>query len=372
MRRITLPLLAAAVLLAGACSDDNGPKPGPEAGLDAAVDAAIPDTTRTDSTTPDSAPPPDAAEDAAQPDSAPPPPDVGPDALQPDTVAPVDIGVTYSGTFPKKPSVGFTHVTLTVDGVTRKIAIYRPQKAVAPNSPLIVACPSTDGLAEDGIWDIAANELADAEGLYVVSVEPLKQTKGDWDQHVAGETYFETYPNESFATNQDLKAVAAVIAEAKRVYAIDPKRVYTGGYSNGAFFAQFAAMLLPDRIAGFASAGGGLVRCPTTFDCIFNGQSASSPSCSVMSAMTGWCSCSGPEKPQTIPTPTASSPKPAGYIGHAINDDVVSVYYACQLSERMTTLGYPNKLALTTTGGHNAKPHFMVDAYAYLKAFSLP
>ncbi len=347
-------LVVVAVLFAG-CSDD-GATPGHEAGLDAAADIGPDDSARVL----------DVAKDGPTPDRSP-TSDVA--TLQPDTAAPYDIGVTYTGTFPANPNVGFTNLTLTVDGVARPMAVYRPIN-LKPGQPLIVACPSTDGSAEDGIYDISANELADAEGMYVVSIAPLKQPLGDWDQHDPGEVYFQTYPNMTFATNNDLKAVAAAIAEAKRVYNIDPKRVYTGGYSNGAFFAQFAAMLLADRIAGFASAGGGLVRCPTTYDCIFNGQGASSPSCGVMSGMTGWCSCTGAEKPQTIPTNPAY--KPAGYIGHAIDDDVVSVYYACQLSERMTTLGYPNKLALTTTGGHNAKPHFMVAAYAYLKAFSLP
>jgi predicted esterase len=366
MSKNALVLLLASALLIGACSDDNT-SPGAEAGVDAAADAAA--DTRTD--VGDGPSLSDAAADAAEADSSPPSPDSGVDSLQPDQGAPVDIGVTYTGTFPPTPTVGFTNVTLTVDGVARPMTIYRPT-TLKPNSPLIVACPSTDGSAEDGIWDIAANELADAEGMYIVSVEPLKQSQGDWDQHEANETYFQTYPNVSFATNNDLKAVAAAIAEAKRAYGIDPKRVFTGGYSNGAFFAQFAAMLLPDRIAGFASAGGGLVRCKTTFDCIFNGTGAPKADCATLATRPGWCSCSGAEKPQTIPTLPASAFKPAGYIGHAINDDVVSVYYACQLADRMTTLGYPNKLALTLTGGHNAKPHFMVDAWAYLKAFKLP
>ncbi len=268
------------------------------------------------------------------------------------------------GRLPPKAPTGFYPAKLTVGGVSRDVTVYFPPK-LAPNPPLILAFHGTGGTAEDGVWDTAANETADAQGVLVISLQARRMPQGDWDNHEPGQVYFETYPHTTIDNNNDLQLVLATIVEAERAYGVDPKRIYTAGFSNGAFFAQFAAMALADRIAGFASSAGGLVRCPQTGSCSFVGQATD---CGALAGESGWCSCSGAEKPVPLRNLTQ---KPAAYIAHSVRDGTVSSYYSCALSERLQSLGHPVSLALRTTGEHESPPHFMPEAWKFLSRHPL-
>lgn len=287
-----------------------------------------------------------------------------------DQSLPVDSGVTYTGAFPATLTTGFNAVTLVVGGVSRQLTVYvcaggTPKRDL----PLIIGFPGTSGIADSGIYDTQTFELCDAAVVEFIGIGMggLVQNQGDWDQHIAGERYLVTYPNVDLTTNNDLQTVVAAITEAKRAYGVDPRRVYATGSSNGAFFAQFVAMSLPHLVAGFAATGGGLVRCANTADCAFRGSSLT---CAGLAQEPGWCNCTGPEKPLTVPS--LAGYKPAGYIDHSNNDDLVSIYHACQLADRMTALGYPMHFNMRTTGGHGAQNGFMIQAWAYLKNFARP
>lgn len=273
-------------------------------------------------------------------------------------MTPYDIGNLYTGTFPAI-GFGFKKATLNVKGQARDVDLYFAQNTVN-NPPLVIACHGTGGTGEDAIWGSAANELADTYGVVVAAPNARTMTKGDWDQHQAGQIFFETYPTIDFDLNNDLQLVAAIIAEAKRAYHIDETRVYIAGYSNGAFFAQFAAMRLADRIAAFATAEGGLVECSNTSSCVFEG---SGTSCDVLAKQSGWCSCSGDEKPGPINT---VAPKPAAYIYHASDDGVVSPYYDCRLRDRLLSLGYTISFTMVSSGGHVWPDHFLPQAWSFL------
>lgn len=276
--------------------------------------------------------------------------------------APLDPAKLYSGALPQKQRLGFHAAALTVGGVKRALKVYFPAK-VAARPALIIACHGTGGNAEDGVWATAANEAADKHGAVVVSLQARKMTVGDWDNHKPGQVYFRTHPKTTLADNADLQLVAAVIHAAKQSYKIDPTRVYTAGFSNGAFFAQLAALALPDRIAGFASAAGGLVRCSGTGSCKFRGTATES--CAALSKQSGFCSCSGDAKPIAPPSAKAKR-KPAAYIAHSVRDDVVSSYYSCALAAELRKRGHPVKVALFTKQDHGAPPHFMASAFAFL------
>jgi poly(3-hydroxybutyrate) depolymerase len=261
--------------------------------------------------------------------------------------------------------VGPSTAKLTVAGVARTVALYLPQKRAAKPA-LVIVCHGTDGDAGEQLAEAAGDKLADSEGLVVAAPQARVMPKADWDQHTAGQIFFETYPKVTLETNVDLQLIVAIIAEAKAAYGIDEKRVYIAGFSNGAFFAQFAAMALGGRIAAFASKSGGLVRCDTTDVCTFSGSGSS---CAALATQTDWCSCSGSEKPGPIAT---TGYKPAAYLVHAADDGTVSPYYTCQLADRLKSLGYDVQLNIVPTGGHEWGDDFLPTAWPFLSKHVVP
>ncbi|MBW2734565.1 MAG: hypothetical protein JRH20_19430, partial [Deltaproteobacteria bacterium] len=173
----------------------------------------------------------------------------------------------YEGSFP--PTVSeFSSATLRVAGFARDVTLYLPE-GLPSSPPLVIVLHGTGGNAQDAIWSMEADQLADREKVVIAAPQARSMTTGDWDDHEAGQVFFETYPSINSSTNADLLLVRAIIAEAVRAYGVNPRRVYTMGFSNGAFFSLLCAAAMPDRIAGFAEMSGGLVRCDTMGECSF-------------------------------------------------------------------------------------------------------
>ncbi|MCA9607976.1 MAG: hypothetical protein KC619_20340 [Myxococcales bacterium] len=272
--------------------------------------------------------------------------------------------VGYEGSFPAAPEI-LEHVELTVGGLTREMALYVPPgRASAP--ALILAFHGTGGGVDDGVWDTEANNLADEnDQVLVVSPHARTMADGDWDQHGPGDIYFDTTEQDA-DVNADLLLVRAIIEEAVATWGVDRCRVYTAGFSNGAFFAQFVAMRMPDRIAGFVSGSGGFVECSNTSDCHFAGTGTT---CEDFAGQAGWCDCSGYEHPAVIPT---TGHQPAGWIAHAADDDIVSPYYSCRLAAQLDAAGFTYELHLRESGGHTPPPDMMRLAWPFLDAHRLP
>lgn len=272
----------------------------------------------------------------------------------------------YSGSFPSGSGV-HDGVTLTVGGQTRSLWTYLPA-GLSTGRPLLIVFHGTDNSGWDALQSSGAMTLADAQKLVVVAPQARTMKAGDWDNHVAGQKFFETYPATSPTSNNDLLLVQAIILEAQRAHGCDPRRVYTLGFSNGAFFSAFAALTLPDCIAAFGEASGGLVRCATTGSCSFYSQSGAT-SCATLAGEAGYCSCGGTEKPAPLPT---TGRKPPGYLSHAVDDVTVSVYYSCDLAARMQALGYTTSVKLRSGGGHAWPASFALDAWPFLSQHALP
>ncbi len=281
--------------------------------------------------------------------------------------SPQDSGITvpYTGTLPQ--GTGNLSATLTVAGLKRTVKIYKPAKlGAAP--PLMLTFHGTHGQAKDMLkaGSAYAREMADKSGVILVSPQARKMAKGDWDDHGPNDVYWETYPAVDPNKNPDLLLVQAMIHAANKAYKVDLKRVYTLGHSNGGFFSILAAMTLPNRIAAFAANSAGLVKCATMGSCSFVGKGTS---CQTYKSQSGYCKCSGPEKPGPVAT---TGRKPPGYLVHASDDTTISVQYMCALSERMTALGYQRSLNIKSGHGHSMPYNLGVDAWAYLSKFKLP
>jgi poly(3-hydroxybutyrate) depolymerase len=269
------------------------------------------------------------------------------------------------GTLPQGAGLN-EDVRLTVGGVERQMWTYLPQGPVA-GRPLLIVFHETDGTASGALEASGARALADSQQLAVVAPQARAMASGDWDNHSAGQRYFETYPNTSPSANLDLLLVKTIIQEAQRTLNCDPARVYAIGFSNGAFFAAFVALTLPSQIAAFAERSGGLVACGSTGDCGF--AASAGATCDELSRQPGYCSCAGAEKPAPLPT---SGRRPAGYLSHAIDDGTVSVYYTCALARRMQELGFPSSVVLNASGGHQWPEGFAATAWPFLSQHTTP
>jgi dienelactone hydrolase len=176
--------------------------------------------------------------------------------------------------------------------------------------------------------------------------------------------------------NDDLVYLRALIDAASAQWGVDATRVYTLGFSNGAYFSYFAAASMPDRIAGFAENSGGWMTdaCPTRTDA--DGASlyllmTPAPAGQDMPCATIFADAAFPQKCRVSATnklrPPTGARVPFGYIGHYSVDDGVSVVWSCLLAEGLGSRAQTRIRASDTDGttGHSAMPNFIDGAWAF-------
>ncbi len=274
---------------------------------------------------------------------------------------PGDDPVVYSGAFPAR--TGRFSVTLTVLAERRSVNVVVP-RTNPTNAPLVLAFHGTNGDGNVMLDESGAAALADQQNVIVVAPTSRWLPTGDFD-HDGAETYWETAPNWDVDRNQDVVLVRAIIQEARRVYRIDPTRVYAIGHSNGGFFSLFVSQLLRDRVAAFSENAGGLVRCTRRAACGFQGTGTT---CAMLQGQRGWCNCTGPELPVALAT---SGRRPPGQLVHGTADPLVSVYYTCALEARMRELGYTWQTRLTNGEGHVVSSTYAQTAWTFLAPLRL-
>ncbi|MBL8602664.1 MAG: hypothetical protein JNK72_12145 [Myxococcales bacterium] len=286
--------------------------------------------------------------------------DTGPRDTGNDVQAPSD-PVMYSGTFPNRG--GRFTANLTVLGERRSMVLAVPSTP-QPNPALLILFHGTNGDGNVIMTEANAAALASTDNVIVVAPTSRWLPFGDFD-HVDAETYWETAPNTDPDRNQDLVLTRAIIAEARRAYGVDPQRVYAAGHSNGAFMAHFVAQLFRDRIAAYASSSGGIVNCPRTTTCRFQGAGTT---CAQLRTRSGYCACTGPDLPTAV---GLTGNRPAAYITHGTRDPLVSVYYSCILEDRLTARGSTFQTVLRDGDGHVVPTNFAQSAWAFLRTRQL-
>jgi poly(3-hydroxybutyrate) depolymerase len=319
------------------------------------------------------------------------------DCGDPDCDADPHCMVPYGGTLPAADTFAPNEVqyaTMTVAGLERPVATYVPQSRGA-HPPLVIMfactdCDSPDGpnaslfgsnsvgaLAGDRETCVGDPGLAESEGVVFISPLTRLMSVGDWDHHEADQYYWETCAGRDAGTcraqNPDLLLVRAIIREAEIRYDVDRARIYTLGFSSGAFFAETAALALRDQVAAFAESGGGLVTVPSTQDCSSQCDACAAPfSCmAVRSAQDSPESCSGTDGEKPIAIPTSGRLVP-GFLAHAVNDDVVPAAHDCNLDDRLAQLGYAVELHLRKEPAgaerHQVPCDFANQAWPFLSA----
>jgi poly(3-hydroxybutyrate) depolymerase len=289
-------------------------------------------------------------------------------------------GAVQAAGLPTAP--GKSQTSLTVAGTARRVVVYLPAKR-APHPALLLAFHGTSGDPDDlfGATDLA--DLAEQNGFIVLAPAARQrgENEGDWDNHSGNDRYWETFPNLDPGRNPDLALVNALLDGAARAYAVDPGRVYALGFSNGGFFTVFAAMLLRDRIAAFATSEAGLVTCERTGSCTYPftvdesgasrlGRAPPGECRALLAAAPASCRCAGAEKPAPVPT---AGRIPPGLVSHNAYDDAVSAVYGCALAARITALGGQAQVELWSdrSAGHAIQPGFAGKAWSFFTAHPL-
>ena len=286
---------------------------------------------------------------------------------------------------------GFASREMIADGSARRVDFYAPPGRDG-NPALVIAFHGTGGFGDNppSEWidqspdnDPSGLEgLADANRFVVAAPESRLWSEGecaDWDNHDGWSGYYwETRCTGAASRgsdqdeNEDLILVREVIAFAHETYNVNLSRVYLIGFSNGGFFSVHAAMILRDRIAAFAALGSGLVNCESTGSCTFPGGSGTrATGCEAIrsEAPSSCTSCDGAEKPTTIPTSGRLVP---GFLAHNNNDDVVSVFYTCNLARRMSELGYVTQVLIGNEEGHGFPSGAVDGAWSFFSTRVLP
>jgi polyhydroxybutyrate depolymerase len=147
--------------------------------------------------------------------------------------------------------------TIEVDGRRRAFILDVPEsvKAGVP-APLLLDFHGF-GHSGAGVWKVSAfKPLAERTAFITVYPEGLPvrlQIRGQ-EREGAG------WEISSIDGNRDLALVRTLLDDLGRRYCIDRRRVYSTGFSNGAYFSQLLACALAERIAAVAPVSGGKLR----------------------------------------------------------------------------------------------------------------
>ncbi|MEZ4554022.1 MAG: PHB depolymerase family esterase [Dehalococcoidia bacterium] len=152
---------------------------------------------------------------------------------------------------PAQPAATGTAVADTNDLLAR-----RPYRLVEPAArgdaepaPLIVVL---HGYGQGADYDtLGLDALAERAGALVVHPEGSRDAVGRrfWNASAACCNFFEQAVD-------DIEYVRAVIDDVSAQRAVDARRVYVAGFSNGAFMAHRLACEMPERIAAIVTAAG--------------------------------------------------------------------------------------------------------------------
>ena len=144
---------------------------------------------------------------------------------------------------PTTNTTGLFTQTLSHDGITREYVIYVPDSYDGTSAvPLMLNFHGYGGIADQYLKYADMRPLADTENFILVYPQG---TLLDGDPH--WNSGLESDENKSDA--DDFGFVEALINEISSNYNIDLARVYSCGYSNGAFFTYALACYHSDKIA---------------------------------------------------------------------------------------------------------------------------
>jgi polyhydroxybutyrate depolymerase len=138
---------------------------------------------------------------------------------------------------------------IDVQGQSRTYALYVPASVSEHTpAPLVIALHGGLGQGKTMAALSRFSPLADREGFLVAYPDGLRRHWRDG----------RTMPKGMVDEADDVAFMSALIDDAAKMHAVDPKRIYATGISNGAIFSNYLALKLGGRIAAIASVAGGI------------------------------------------------------------------------------------------------------------------
>lgn len=143
--------------------------------------------------------------------------------------------------------VGIQRVSLKVDGVERTALVYAPGNAKATNVPVVFVFHGHGGSAQNALRTFGINrEWPEAISVYMQGLDTPGQltdpqgNRAGWQAAVGDQG------------DRDLKFFDAMLAQLKKDYQVDAKRIYCTGHSNGGGFTYLLWLARPDVLAAVA------------------------------------------------------------------------------------------------------------------------
>src|SRR5512147_511455 len=143
---------------------------------------------------------------------------------------------------------------LEIDGVARSYYLHVPPALPAAPAPLVLVFHGGGGNGPGTERLTRFTPLADREGFLVAFPEGLGKNWNDGREFTSSRAHRDHVDDVGFVT--------ALIDAIGRTHAVDPRRVYATGISNGAIFSHYLAAHLSARIAAIAPVVGGIADTP--------------------------------------------------------------------------------------------------------------
>ena len=140
--------------------------------------------------------------------------------------------------------------TLMYDGVKRTFILYVPASYdQAENVPLLLNMHGLRGTAELQMNYGDFKPISEREGFIIVHLQGLKDDQGrnHWNFNPGSDTV------------DDVGFLSALIDQVSSEYSVDNKRVYSAGFSQGAFMSFYLVCHLGEKIAGIGTVAGATV-----------------------------------------------------------------------------------------------------------------
>lgn len=139
---------------------------------------------------------------------------------------------------------------IDVHGQARTYSLYVPASA-SESAPAALVIALHGGLGQGRSMATLSgfSQLADREGFLVAYPDGLRRHWRDG----------RTMPDGTVdAVADDVAFISALIDDAATLHALDTRRIYATGMSNGAIFSHYLALKLGNRIAAIAPVAGGI------------------------------------------------------------------------------------------------------------------
>ena len=144
--------------------------------------------------------------------------------------------------------------TMEIDGITRSYHLHVPSAVGPTPAPLVLVFHGGGGTGPGTERLTRFTALADREGFLVAFPEGVEKNWNDGREFTSSRAHRDHVDDVAF--------VAALIEAIGRAHAVDPRRVYATGISNGGIFSHYLAAHLSARIAAIAPVVGGIADPP--------------------------------------------------------------------------------------------------------------